>query len=183
MISVNSYSFYIKNSDLVSPETTALQKYLFDIYHDSDAYKVTNLMQMLKESDEQMSILTSVIAGIAGISLVVAGIGIMNIMLVSVSERTREIGIRKSLGAKYKDIMRQFVLEAGVTSTMGGVLGILLGTIITIKAGDLLKLKAMPSMNTVLVAFCISVGIGILFGFLPARKAAKLNPIDALRNE
>ncbi|MDD3172285.1 MAG: ABC transporter permease [Herbinix sp.] len=183
MGSVSSYSLYVVNSELVSSETTALQKYLFNTYHDSDAYKVTNLMQMLKESNAQMSILTSVIAGIAGISLVVAGIGIMNIMLVSVSERTREIGIRKSLGAKHKDIMRQFVLEAGVTSTMGGLLGILLGSIVTIKAGDLLKLKAMPNLNTVLVAFCISVGIGILFGYLPARKAAKLNPIDALRSE
>jgi putative ABC transport system permease protein len=141
------------------------------------------MIDMLQSINEEMSILTSVIAGIAGISLVVAGVGIMNIMLVSVSERTREIGIRKSLGAKYKDIMRQFVLEAGVTSTLGGLLGILLGTFATIQIGNLLKLKAMPSTNSIIVSFGISVFIGILFGFLPARKAAKLNPIEALRSE
>jgi putative ABC transport system permease protein len=130
-----------------------------------------------------MSILTSVIAGIAGISLVVAGIGIMNIMLVSVSERTKEIGIRKSLGARYKDIMQQFILEAGVTSSIGGILGIISGALITVKAGQLLGLKTAPDLNIVGISFGISVAIGIIFGFLPARKAAMLNPIDALRNE
>jgi putative ABC transport system permease protein len=181
--SINSYSFYMKSSDLVPAETTAIQRYFFNVFHDSKAYKVTNLMEMLKAAQEQMSILTAVIAGIAGISLFVAGIGIMNIMLVSVSERTKEIGIRKSMGAKYKDIMRQFILEAGVTSTLGGLLGIILGALITLKAGDLVNLKASPELHTVLVSFGISVSIGILFGYLPARKAAKLNPIDALRNE
>lgn len=181
--SVTSYEFYIKNSDWVPAETEAMEKYLFNIFHDKDAYSVTNMVDMLQAANAEMSILTSIIAGIAGISLVVAGIGIMNIMLVSVSERTREIGIRKSLGAKYKDIMRQFVLEAGATSTLGGLLGILLGTVITIKAGELLKLKAAPSMNSIVTSFVVSVGIGILFGYLPARKAAKLNPIDALRSE
>ncbi len=180
---INSYSVCVKNSDLVGDVTAQFQKYLFNIFHDTKAYKVTNNMQMLNEINAQMSILTSVIAGIAGISLVVAGIGIMNIMLVSVSERTREIGIRKSLGAKYKDIRRQFVMEAGVTSTMGGLLGILLGFVGTIKIGDLVKMQAMPKTNTVIMAFTISVSIGIIFGYLPARKAAKLNPIDALRNE
>ena len=107
----------------------------------------------------------------------------MNIMLVSVSERIKEIGIRKSLGAKHKDIMRQFVLEAGATSTIGGVLGIALGTILTIEGGKLLRINAMPTTNSMVTAFCISVSIGILFGYLPARKAAKLNPIDALRSE
>jgi putative ABC transport system permease protein len=181
--SVSTYTFYIKSSKLVPQETTKIQKYLFNIFNDSKAYKVTNLMEMLKSAEKQMSILTSVIAGIGGISLVVAGIGIMNIMLVSVSERTREIGIRKSLGAKYKDIMWQFVLEAGVTSTIGGILGIILGGIITLKAGELVDLKSSPNLRTILLSFGISVSIGIIFGYLPARKAAKLNPIDALRNE
>lgn len=180
---VFSYSFRIKKSGMVESETTELQKYLFNIFHDSKAYKVTNMMELLKASQEEMSILTNVIAGIAGISLVVAGIGIMNIMLVSVSERTREIGIRKSLGAKYKDIMRQFVLEAGTTSTIGGILGIILGVILTIEAGKLIDLKTAVSPDSILTAFCVSVAIGVLFGYLPARKAAKLNPIDALRNE
>lgn len=183
MATVSSYEFYIKNTELVKEETTAMQRYLFGIFHDKKAYSVTNMIDMLKEINQEMSILTNVIAGIAGISLLVAGIGIMNIMLVSVSERTKEIGIRKSLGAKYKDIMRQFVLEAGTTSTIGGLIGILLGLFIAIKAGGLFKLKVVPNPHTVLIAFGVSVGIGILFGYLPARKAAKLNPIDALRSE
>lgn len=181
--SISAYTLYIKDSKFVPQETTNVQRFLFGIFHDSKAYKVTNLMEMLKSVQQQMSILTSVIAGIAGISLVVAGIGIMNIMLVSVSERTREIGIRKSLGAKYKDIMHQFVLEAGATSTFGGILGIILGAVITVKAGDIIKINAAPDPNTVIMSFCVSVAIGVIFGFLPARKAARLNPIDALRSE
>lgn len=180
---VGSYEFYITDSSKVSAETVLMEKYLFNIFHDKKAYSVTNMVDLLQSANEELSILTSMIAGIAGISLVVAGIGIMNIMLVSVSERTREIGIRKSLGAKYKDIMHQFVLEAGVTSTLGGILGILLGTVATINVGDLLKIKAMPSLDSVMISFAVSVGIGILFGYLPARKAARLNPIDALRSE
>jgi ABC-type antimicrobial peptide transport system, permease component len=180
---ITAYTVCVKSGEQVGVVTAQLQKYLFGIFHDSKAFKVTNNMQSIKEINAQMSILTSVIGGIAGISLVVAGIGIMNIMLVSVSERTKEIGIRKSLGAKYKDIRRQFVMEAAVTSTMGGLLGILLGFVGTIKIGDLVKLKALPNTGTVIMAFTISVSIGIIFGYLPARKAAKLNPIDALRNE
>ena len=118
---------------------------------------------------------------IAGISLLVGGIGIMNIMLVSVTERTREIGIRKSLGAKQKDIMRQFVIEAGTVSGVGGIIGIIFGAVVSMAAGSLLDLTVVPSAGAVAVAFGVSVGIGILFGFLPASKAAKLNPIEALR--
>jgi len=181
--SVSSYEFYITDGTRVSAETEAMQKYLFNIFHDKKAYSVTNMADWQQSINQEMSLFTSMIAGIAGISLAVAGIGIMNIMLVSVSERTREIGITKSLGAKFKDILCQFVLEAGVTSTLGGLLGILLGSIITIKAGDLIKIKAMPSTNSIILSFAVSVGIGIIFGVLPAIKAAKLNPIEALRSE
>ncbi len=181
--SVSSFEFFIKDRSQVSVETDKIKDYLFETFHDTKAYSVSNMVDMLKAIDGEMSILTSMIAGIAGISLVVAGVGIMNIMLVSVSERIKEIGIRKSLGAKHRDIMRQFVLEAGATSTIGGALGIALGTILTIEGGKLLKINAMPTTSSMVSAFCISVGIGILFGYLPARKAAKLNPIDALRSE
>ena len=180
---VGSYEFFIKDRAQVTEQTKQMRQYLFDTYRDTKAYSITNMVDMLKAIDQEMSILTTIIALIAGISLVVAGVGIMNIMLVSVSERIKEIGIRKSLGAKYKDIMRQFVLEAGATSTIGGMFGIALGTLLTIGAGKLLKFKAMPTTGSMITAFCVSVGIGILFGYLPARKAAKLNPIDALRNE
>ena len=180
---VSAYEFYIKDRSQVAEQTALIKEYLFDVFRDTKAYTVNNMIDMLNAIDSELAILTSMIAGIAWISLVVAGVGIMNIMLVSVSERIKEIGIRKSLGAKHKDIMRQFVLEAGVTSTFGGVIGILVGTVLTMEGGKLLKIHAMPTTNSMITAFCVSVGIGILFGYLPARKAAKLNPIDALRNE
>ena len=124
------------------------------------------------------------------------GIGIMNIMLVSVTERTREIGIRKSLGAKRRDIRRQFLIEAGTTSAIGGLVGILLGCLLAMGIGSLfggmlvqslgatgITFNATPTLSAILISFGVSVGIGVLFGYLPANKAAKLNPIDALRYE
>lgn len=116
----------------------------------------------------------------------------MNIMLVSVTERTREIGIRKSLGAKQKDIRGQFVIEAGTTSAVGGVLGIVFGLLLaraaTIAVGAIMSssmngitFSAVPTLSDIAVSFGVIVGIGVLFGYLPANKAAKLNPIDALR--
>lgn len=180
---ISSYLFFTKDSKQVEEETKNLQRYLFHTFHSTKAYSVTNMIDILKEIKNQQKLMTSVLAGIAGISLVVAGIGIMNIMLVSVTERTKEIGIRKSLGAKRKDIMRQFVLEAGTTSSIGGVIGIVLGAVVTTKLGSVMGMQATTSIQTALVSFGISAGIGILFGYLPASKAAKLNPIDALRSE
>ena len=125
---------------------------------------------------------------IAGIALLVGGIGIMNIMMVSVTERTREIGIRKALGSKERYILALFVIEAAMTSALGGVTGIVLGYLISAAANQVLpfvltdmELTISPSLSSVAVAFGISVGIGILFGYLPAKRAARLNPIDALR--
>jgi putative ABC transport system permease protein len=105
----------------------------------------------------------------------------MNIMLVSVTERTREIGIRKSLGAKHKDIMSQFVVEAATSSVMGGVIGIVLGAVLSFAFGKFMGMTVVPSFNAVFIAFSVSALIGITFGYFPAKKAAKLNPIDALR--
>ena len=129
-----------------------------------------------------------ILTGIASISLLVGGIGIMNIMLVSVTERTREIGIRKALGAKERTILAQFVVEAATTSALGGVLGIALGYVMSMVANRVLPMfmtdttvTVSPSFNSIVVAFGISVGIGVLFGYLPARRAARLNPIEALR--
>lgn len=119
----------------------------------------------------------------AGISLLVAGVGVMNIMLVSVTERTREIGIRKSLGADKGTIMRQFVIEAAVTSSLGGVVGILIGCVATTLVGTAVGISATPTPAAVIISFSVSVGIGLLFGYMPANRAANLNPIDALRSE
>ena len=131
--------------------------------------------------DEMTGTLSLVLAGIAGISLLVGGIGIMNIMLVSVTERTREIGIRKSLGARRRDIMSQFVVEAATTSAIGGILGIMFGFVGSFGMGKALSLNATPTFTSVIIAFGVSVTIGIVFGYFPASKASKLNPIDALR--
>ena len=133
-----------------------------------------------------ISVVSTVLTIIAAISLLVGGIGIMNIMLVSVTERTREIGIRKALGAKERYIMQQFVIEAGVTSGLGGVIGILFGFLLSAGATALIKsllqtqMTIVPALESVMMAFGISVFIGVLFGYLPAKKAARLNPIDAL---
>ena len=105
----------------------------------------------------------------------------MNIMLVSVSERTREIGIRKSLGAKDSVVLSQFVIEAGTISSIGGILGILIGIGFSLLIGKLMNLTVSPTFNTIALSFGVSFAIGVIFGFLPARKAAALNPIDALR--
>lgn len=144
--------------------------------------------------NQQMGMISMILGGIAAISLLVGGIGIMNIMLVSVTERTREIGIRKSLGAKQRDIRSQFVIEAGTTSAVGGILGILFGValaaVATALVGGLMTsgmsgvtFTAAPSVGDIAISFGVSVGIGVLFGYLPANKAARLNPIDALRYE
>ncbi|MGN8891159.1 FtsX-like permease family protein [Dysosmobacter sp. HCP28S3_G4] len=136
-----------------------------------------------------VNVIIYILAAIAAISLVVGGIGIMNIMLVSVTERTREIGIRKALGARESAIMRQFVIEAAVTSALGGILGILegdgLSSIATVVISSVMdtELTVSPTLGAVLLAFGVSAGIGVLFGCLPAKKAARLNPIDALRSE
>ena len=141
--------------------------------------------QTLRVGGQSLEIV-GVLAGIAAISLVVGGIGIMNIMLVSVTERTREIGIRKSLGAKERYIMQQFVIEAAATSALGGIIGILLGDGLSILATQVVErlmeesLTISHTLAAVALAFGISVGIGIFFGYLPAKKAAQLNPIDAL---
>lgn len=176
-------SYYITAVDTDKIETTMaiVETTLYSVFGDEDAYRVTSMSEMIDTVNEMTNSIALVLVGIAGISLVVGGIGIMNIMLVSVTERTREIGIRKSLGAKRKDIMRQFIIEAATTSSVGGVIGIIFGIGAAYLAGILMDMSVAPSWNAVFIAFSVSVAIGMIFGYFPANKAAKMNPIDALR--
>ena len=183
---MSGYLVASTSEDTSSAAKGVIESMLFRIYEDSSWYQVITMAEMMDMMDSMLGVLMTILIVIAAISLVVGGIGIMNIMLVSVTERTREIGIRKSLGAKERYIMQQFVIEAASTSALGGVTGILLGDLLSVAASVVAtrlmgeSLSVSPTLAAVAAAFGISVGIGILFGYLPAKKAAVLNPIDAL---
>jgi putative ABC transport system permease protein len=138
---------------------------------------------LLRQSRQTQRIFNIVMGAIAGISLVVGGIGIMNIMLATVLERTREIGIRRSLGATQRDIMSQFLIEAVMLSFAGGLVGIMLGISLTKVIALYAHWRTIVALQAILLAFFVSVGVGILFGVYPARRAARMDPIDALRYE
>ena len=184
---ISSYVVTVWDKDWISEAKLLVENQLYSIFEDDDAYNVISMSEMLDTMNAMVNVIIYILAAIAAISLVVGGIGIMNIMLVSVTERTKEIGIRKALGAKEGAIMRQFVIEAATTSALGGVLGILAGfglsSVATVVIDNVLgeALTVSPSAGAVLLAFGVSTGIGIAFGYLPAQKAANLNPIDALR--
>lgn len=183
MGSISSYSFSASSAETVDKAMEAINKKLAQVFSSTSYYSVFSASQALDQVNEIMGTVTLVLVGVAAISLLVGGIGIMNIMLVSVTERTREIGIRKSLGAKRRDIMSQFVVEAATTSSVGGVVGILVGLASAYGAGSLLDMTVKPSFYAVIIAFSVSVVIGITFGYFPANKAAKMHPIDALRQD
>ncbi|MCI9170343.1 MAG: FtsX-like permease family protein [Lawsonibacter sp.] len=183
---VSSYVVTMVDEDRMDRSKAVLERSLTDFFGSGDYYNIITMSELLDAMTGMINILVGVLAGIAAISLVVGGIGIMNIMLVSVTERTREIGVRKSLGAKERTIMEQFVIEAAVTSALGGIIGIGLGYFLSAAATVVVAklmgeaLTVAPTLFAVLMAFGISAGIGVLFGYLPAKKAARLNPIDAL---
>ena len=179
---ITSYIF-TADSDRIEQAQALIESALYEIFLSEDFYTVTTLSEMLETVESITGMMTALLVGIAAISLLVAGIGIMNIQLVSVSERTREIGIRKSLGARQRVILRQFIIEAGLQSSIGGLLGIALGSGLTVLASSLIGLDAPPSATAILLSFVVSAGIGVLFGYMPARRPARLNPIDALRSE
>ena len=180
---INNYTFTIMDLTTASEATALIENFLYETFKDDDLYNVTAMSEMLDSLNSMIAMVSAGLGGIAGISLLVAGVGVMNIMLVSVTERTREIGIRKALGARKSVILQQFVIEAAVQSAMGGIIGIIIGSIATTTVGKLAGLNATPTPMAVIVSFSVSVAIGLFFGYMPARRAASLNPIDALRSE
>lgn len=180
---VSSYVFTVSDVSQATEAKGKIEDFLYTQFKNEDLYNVNANSEMLEQLNEQIAMMSAMLGGIAGISLLVAGVGVMNIMLVSVTERTREIGIRKSLGAKRRTIMQQFVIEAAVTSSIGGVIGIVLGSVASVIVGKAMGISSPPTISAIIISFSVSVGIGLLFGYMPASRAAKLNPIDALRSE
>ena len=185
---VDSFTITFKDEEMAAEAKTTLENALTEYFNgSSDAFYVQSMSEVLDMMNQSTNMLITILTLIAGISLVVGGIGIMNIMLVSVTERTKEIGIRKALGAKERYIMSQFVIEAAATSALGGIIGIIVGYILSFVASKVIfitlgePLTVAPTMFAILVSVGISAAIGIFFGYMPAKKAARLNPIDALR--
>jgi len=164
---------------------TTVQQFFASYYTHNDSYTIeaSNNEEMLETMTSMLSQVTLAISAIAAISLVVGGIGVMNIMLVSITERTREIGTRKALGATQNDIRMQFITESIIICLIGGVIGIILGLILGSVGANMLGYQAQPSVLAIVVSVAFSMAIGVFFGYYPANKAAKLDPIDALRYE
>lgn len=180
---VSTFYFNAVSEDMVEYVTNDLTRYITKKLGTSDGFRVSNLTSLLDTMNETTGTLTAMLAGIAGISLLVGGIGIMNIMTVSVSERTREIGIRKAIGARTTDILLQFLIESSILSGAGGIIGVALGLGIGAVLNKADIITYVTQMNMVILSFGFSLFVGIFFGLAPARKAAKLNPIEALRSE
>ena len=148
-----------------------------------DDFSIRNMSQILEARSSSARVMNLLLAAVASISLIVGGIGIMNIMLVSVTERTREIGLRMAIGARRRDILRQFLIEAVTLSLIGGCIGVVLGVATSIAIAQLGDWPTSISIGSIILAFGFSAAIGVFFGFYPARKAARLDPIEALRYE
>jgi putative ABC transport system permease protein len=171
----------------ITPCTVEIEKVLIKKQHrikNGESQFVIRTQKELAGIFESITgVLTTLLASIAFISLLVGGIGIMNIMLVSVTERTREIGIRLAVGAKRKDVLRQFLVESVILCLTGGAIGVLLGTAIAAFFSSIMGWPVAVTLDSILMAFMTSTSVGIFFGFYPARKASKLNPVEALRYE
>ncbi|NLJ88190.1 MAG: FtsX-like permease family protein [Epulopiscium sp.] len=173
----------VKNSDTMQQTAIELNKMLEIKHRNEDVYYISSFAEELEMVNQVLGIITAFISFVAGISLFVGGIGVMNIMLVTVTERTREIGIRKSLGARNKDIKKQFLIEAVILTVIGGIMGIIFGFLGGMAVGSMMKITPRVSFFSILVTVGVSSIVGIIAGVYPANKAAKLDPIEALRYE
>ena len=183
--SFSEFSVKARSASAAVEATSRITGFLSGFITDQNGYFwVDNQNQYQQSNNEYTTMLSLVLGGIAAISLLVGGIGIMNIMLVTVTERTREIGIRRAIGAERSSIVTQFLIEAAMICGIGGIIGIFLGTIGTLIAGKfLLQDIIWPSLGITLAAFLLSVALGMLFGIYPAAKASRLQPVEALRAE
>lgn len=180
---ITSLEVYVSDTQYSDAVTSAVENILSESFsNDSDSYNVTNMDSLIQSMETTENMLMAMLGGIASISLLVGGIGIMNMMLVSVSERTKEIGLRKALGAEPSRIQMQFLLESIFLSLTGGFVGVILGLIISYVASTLMSTTFEIQMSAILLGVGFSAAIGIIFGWVPARRASRLNPIDALRN-
>ena len=178
--SISTFYLSATESSTVGRAQAAVERFLYKKYKNDSTYSIMNQEQMLETVNEMTGTLSLMLGGIAGISLLVGGIGIMNIMLVSVTERTREIGIRKAIGAKRRNILLQFLIESVVISGLGGVLGLIAGYGLMQVLENVLGMAMSLSAGVAQLAMGFSMGVGVIFGLYPANKASKLKPIDAL---
>ncbi|MBE0600157.1 MAG: FtsX-like permease family protein, partial [Firmicutes bacterium] len=181
---VNSITVYLSDLGKRDPDAveTKLGEYLDAVFsYEDDTYTVTTLESIREIMDTMLSMMSALLSGIASISLVVGGIGIMNMMLTSVTERTMEIGMKKAIGAKPGQIQMQFLIEAFLLSMIGGIAGIILGISLSAILCQVMGTQFTVSYSAIALGVGFSAAVGILFGWSPARKASKLNPIDALR--
>ncbi len=181
-ISIQASSEAVMDQASTDIEALLLKRHKIDNAEEAD-FRIRNQAEILDTIGQVTGILTTLLGGVAAISLLVGGIGIMNIMLVSVTERTREIGLRKAVGAKKRDILAQFLIEAVLLSLFGGAIGLGLGWAGSVLIARIGGWPSIISLNSVLLAFFFAVAIGIFFGVWPARRASNLNPIEALRFE
>ncbi len=182
-VTVSGYTVKAADATVMDTLYDSLDSFMESEIDDyTGTYSLTNENTELEESEEETASISLVLGAVAGIALLVGGIGIMNIMLVTVTERTREIGIRKAIGANRHAIIMQFLIESGVLSALGGIIGIILGFIITVIVGKAMyDMILVPNTFMVLASFFFSIGIGIGFGLYPAIKASALAPVEALR--
>lgn len=182
---VTSVEVYVDDTDYTDEVQDAVENVLYRAFNNNDDfYSVFSMDSLLDAMNTMMSMFGTMLAAIASIALVVGGIGIMNMMLVTVTERTKEIGLRKALGAEPLRIQFQFLLESIVLSLIGGIIGIILGVSISyIVAVYVIDMDFILSKGAIILGFSFSAGVGIIFGWAPAKKASELNPIDALRSE
>ncbi len=174
----------VKSADDVEAVTQQIKQILESRHRQGARYRVQNLTEILNAAKQIATILSMVLVLVSAIALIISGIGIMNIMLVTVTERTREIGVRMAVGASRKEILLQFLTEAVLISLGGGILGILVGVSIPLSVQLFVENLAIPvSVTSIVIAFSVSCGVGLIFGMLPASRASKLNPTEALRYE